>query len=173
MRTRIAIPVMACALALSMGLVACGGSSAASSSAASASSAAEAASSAAAAETASASAAESSSSEMSLDDVLYYEGTFENGDSLIYGTDQSGSGEISLAIIPADESRANESVIIEAVPTVNSDGTIVLKGDDGTELTLKMADDGASVEISGYGTASLTPVTQSDFEKDLAEAAAK
>ena len=187
MKKGIAITITTCALAVSMGLVACGGSSATSSASASASSAAASASASASASAASASSSSassasasassasasasssaSSSSVASLDDILYYEGTFENGDTILYGI-ENGTGSISIAISPADTARADESIIVMALPTVGADGVTTLVGENGTELSFTMSDDGSSIEVDGYGVATLTPVTKDDLEKEAAE----
>ena len=155
--TKIAVPVVAAMLALTMGLTACGSSTSTTSSSASSSS--EATSSAAATSSMEA----SSSSSIELDEIAYYKGTFDNGDSMVYSIDGT---QILIAIMPADTSA--EGVIVESEPVANSDGTMTITNEDGTSLTFTVNED-MTIDIDGYGTAELETVTQADVDKEIEE----
>lgn len=152
LKSKLAVPVLAFALVMAMGLVACGDNGSTSSSAAADSSAA----------TESSAVESSATEEVSLDDIMYYEGTFENGDGIIYAV--GDDGKISLAILPADE--AAEGMIVEGEPTFESDGTVTLTGEDGASVSYTINDDG-SIEIADYGKADLNPVTKEQIDAEL------
>ena len=142
---KFAVPVVAGVLSISLGLAGCGGNNNAST------------------ESTETKEATTATTDPEIEEILYYEGTFENGDQIIYGVDGT---KISIAIM----STTNDAVIVEGEPTYSGDkGTV--KGEDGTSLTYTMtADDkGTTIEVEGYGKAELKAVTQSEFEKELAE----
>lgn len=170
LKNKIAAAGMAGMLAMSLGLVACGGNNSAASAASTAEAASTEAATTATESTAEASSADSAAATELAQAALYYEGTLADG-ALVTLSEDTESGINTLIITAADLS---DIKIWAGTSSTDSEGKATITDAESNETisyTISSVDaEGATIVIDGYGEVALKGVTEAEFEKQLDEA---
>lgn len=180
LKNKIAAAGMAGMLAMSLGLVACGGNNSAASATSAEATSAEATSAAAdatsaaadsaAVDSAAAAATTSAADAAAAEAPVYWEGTLADGSEVTYSED------IDLDVTTLIINSADLSDIKMWVGPATADGDKFTITDTGTNETISFtiadvaADGTLTLNIDGYGEVQLKGVTQAEFDAQLQEA---
>lgn len=145
-------PVMAGALALTLGLAGCGSSSSSET-------------------TSSSSEATSSSSEAATteeDKILFWEGETDKGDVLLYGNDEENG--TSTVILFGDHDGNEELLAFNGPATVEGSKVTITDSDTGDAFSYDITDatdDALVVDLGVHGKGTLKPVTEKQFNEEV------
>ncbi len=165
--TKIAAPVMAGVLTLSIGLVGCGGSKPAADDKAKTETSQTTETSQSSDTTKTTDATTSENSAIDPNTVLYWQGKLPDGKSVIY-SDNALEGTSTLLIFESLDDK--NAVMYDGKVTLENGESVITDKTSGDSIKMKIttANDAVmEMEIDGYGKCTLSSMTAKDFEDEL------